>query len=76
MVEVVDVLTVGESSTFLDRGGVIRFVSRPRSALNSRRTVAVASAKEITILENVHDLRFHGVSVAGRPVEPPGKTTP
>jgi hypothetical protein len=40
------------------------------------RNVAVASAKEITILENVHDLRFHGVTVAGRPVEPPGKTTP
>lgn len=38
------------------------------------RNVAVASAKEITILENVHDLRFDGVTVAGRPVEPPGKT--
>jgi hypothetical protein len=40
------------------------------------RNVAVASAKEITILENVHDLRFDGVTVAGRPVEPPGKKTP
>lgn len=40
------------------------------------RNVAVASAKEITILENVHDLRFDGVTVAGRPVEPPRKTTP
>ena len=32
------------------------------------RNVAVASAKETTILENVHDLRFDGVTVAGRPV--------
>ncbi|HEX4951838.1 MAG TPA: glycoside hydrolase family 28 protein [Thermoanaerobaculia bacterium] len=48
------------------------------------RNVAVASAKTTTILENVHDLRFHGVTVAGRPVsiaagepaEPPGKATP
>lgn len=34
------------------------------------RNVAVASAKEITILENVQDLRFDGVTVAGRPVSP------
>jgi hypothetical protein len=32
------------------------------------RNVTVASAKQTTILENVHDLRFDGVTVAGRPV--------
>ena len=32
------------------------------------RNVAVASTKQTVILENVHDLRFDGVTVAGRPV--------
>jgi polygalacturonase len=35
------------------------------------RNVAVASAKQTTILENVQGLRFVGVTVAGRPVSVP-----
>lgn len=35
------------------------------------RNVAVASAKKTTVLENVQDLRFVGVTVAGRPVSVP-----
>ena len=38
------------------------------------RNVAVASAKEVAILENVHDLRFDGVTVAGLPVSPSAST--
>jgi hypothetical protein len=36
------------------------------------RNVAVTSAKKTTVLENVQDLRFDRVTVAGRPV----RTTP
>jgi len=35
--------------------------------------VAVSSAQENVILENVEDLRFEGVTVAGRPVSVPAK---
>jgi polygalacturonase len=34
------------------------------------RNVAVASAEQTVVLENVQDLRFDGVTVAGRPVSP------
>jgi hypothetical protein len=36
------------------------------------RNVAVASAQKNVILENVQGLRFHGVTVAGRPVSVAG----
>jgi polygalacturonase len=35
------------------------------------RNVAVASARRTVVLEHVEDLRFEGVTVAGRPVDPP-----
>lgn len=40
------------------------------------RNVAVASAKQTLVLENVKDLHFEGVTVAGRPIEVPAPNAP
>lgn len=64
---------VFEEFTVEDVGTLFEAHAPPQAPLRDvvLRDVAVASARRSVVLENVENLRFHGVTVAGRPVSLP-----